>query len=117
MILSSGCHGNNLYKFCTQCFNCLHESRKHLASFRAFEFLSFLVQIKPDKFMKNILFKHSSTLLTVAAMFAGLSAPAQQITGTPGSPSATTTVDGRYIPNPPTPFAGTIGLSTADSKP
>ena len=26
---------------------------------------------------------------------------AQQITGTPGSPSATTTIDGKYLPPPP----------------
>ena len=40
-----------------------------------------------------------------------------QTTGTPGSPSATTTIDGRYIPNPPPPFAGKVNLSAADSKP
>ena len=40
-----------------------------------------------------------------------------QTTGTPGSPSATTTIDGRYIPNPPAPFAGKANLSAADSKP
>ena len=44
-------------------------------------------------------------------------AGAQQTTGTPGSPSATTTIDGRYIPNPPPPFAGKANLSAADSKP
>src|SRR5262245_48133629 len=44
-------------------------------------------------------------------------ATAQQTTGTPGSPSATTTVDGRYLPNPPAPFGGEIGLSAKDSKP
>ena len=37
-------------------------------------------------------------------------AAAQQITGTPGAPSATTTVDGRYLPNPPAPFGGVINL-------
>jgi arylsulfatase len=42
---------------------------------------------------------------------------AQQVTGEPGSPSATTTVDGRYVPPPPPPFGGTIGLSAKDSKP
>src|SRR6186713_2753723 len=41
----------------------------------------------------------------------------QQTTGTPGSPAATTTIDGRYIPNPPTPFAGKANLSMAGSKP
>ena len=40
-----------------------------------------------------------------------------QTTGTPGSPSATTTVDGRYLPNPPPPFGGRIGLDAKDSKP
>jgi arylsulfatase len=40
-----------------------------------------------------------------------------QTTGTPGSPSATTTIDGRYIPPPPQPFGGEIGLSVRDSKP
>jgi arylsulfatase A-like enzyme len=40
-----------------------------------------------------------------------------QTTGTPGSPSATTTIDGRYIPPPPQPFGGGIGLSVQDSKP
>jgi arylsulfatase len=42
---------------------------------------------------------------------------AQQTTGTPGSPSATTTLDGHYLPNPPPPFGGEIGLSAKDSKP
>jgi arylsulfatase A-like enzyme len=42
---------------------------------------------------------------------------AQQTTGTPGSPSATTTIDGKYLPNPPAPFGGTINLDAANSKP
>ena len=42
---------------------------------------------------------------------------AQQITGTPGSPSATTTIDGNYLPNPPPKFGGSIGLDAAQSKP
>ncbi len=41
---------------------------------------------------------------------------AQQITGTPGSPSATTTIDGKYLPPPPAPFGGTINLDAKDSK-
>lgn len=44
-------------------------------------------------------------------------AHAQQVTGEPGSPSATTTVDGRYLPNPPPAFGGSVGLSAKDSKP
>jgi len=39
-----------------------------------------------------------------------------QTTGVPGSPNATTTVDGRYLPQPPQPFAGQIGLNAAQSK-
>src|SRR5262249_10569707 len=41
----------------------------------------------------------------------------QQITSTPGSPSATTTIDGKYLPPPPPKFGGVINLSAKDSKP
>jgi arylsulfatase A-like enzyme len=44
-------------------------------------------------------------------------AHAQTITGTPGTPSATQTIDGRYIPPPPLPFGGVINLDAASSKP
>src|SRR5215469_4282341 len=40
-----------------------------------------------------------------------------QTTGTPCSPAATTTVDGRYLPNPPAPFGGEINLNAKESKP
>ena len=53
---------------------------------------------------------------SVLALTAG-STFAQQITGTPGSPSATTTIDGKYLPNPPAPFGGTINMDAKDSKP
>jgi hypothetical protein len=46
-----------------------------------------------------------------------VTAKAQQTTGVPGSPSATTTIDGKYIPNPAPPFTGKINLSAVDSKP
>jgi arylsulfatase A-like enzyme len=42
---------------------------------------------------------------------------AQQTTGVPCSPSATTTVDGKYVPSPPSDFGGVINLSATDSKP
>jgi arylsulfatase A-like enzyme len=42
---------------------------------------------------------------------------AEEITGTPGSPEATTTIDGRYLPPPPQPFKGQIELNAAQSKP
>jgi arylsulfatase len=41
----------------------------------------------------------------------------QQAAGTPGSPSATTTIDGRYLPNPPQPFKGEINPNALESKP
>src|SRR5579871_2382703 len=41
----------------------------------------------------------------------------QQVTGVPGSPSATTTIDGKYLPPPPPKFGGTINLNAKDSKP
>lgn len=50
----------------------------------------------------------SSSVMPVAA---------QQITGTPGSPEATTTIDGRYLPPPPPPFGGTINPNAVQSKP
>ena len=49
--------------------------------------------------------------LTATAAFA------QQITGAPGSPDATTTIDGRYVPPPPAPFQGEINLNALQSKP
>lgn len=46
-----------------------------------------------------------------------LNAHAQQISGVPGSPGATTMIDGRYLPNPPQPFRGEIDPNAAQSKP
>ncbi len=57
-------------------------------------------------------------MLAAAAIAIAPSARAQlQATGTPGSPSATSTIDGRYLPNPAPPFGGVINLSAKDSKP
>lgn len=42
---------------------------------------------------------------------------AQQITGTPGSPEATTTIDGRYLPPPPQRFEGDVNVNAYQSKP
>ena len=68
--------------------------------------------------MKPKLKYYGLSLLTgAAAMFVALPAPAQQITGTPGSPSATTTIDGKYLPPPPPKFGGVIKESAKDSKP
>lgn len=42
---------------------------------------------------------------------------AQQTSGTPGSPSATTTIDGRQLPPPPPDFGGVIKETAKGSKP
>jgi arylsulfatase A-like enzyme len=42
---------------------------------------------------------------------------AQQVTGAPGSPSATTTIDGKQIPPPPPKFGGVIKEGAKDSTP
>ncbi len=48
--------------------------------------------------------------------FTAKSLIAQQTTGVPGSPSATITADGKYLPNPAPPFKGEINLNAKDSK-
>jgi arylsulfatase A-like enzyme len=55
-------------------------------------------------------------LLFVFSLFPA-SAGAQQVSGELGSPSATTTIDGKQLPAPPSPFGGVIKPSAADSKP
>src|SRR5271165_6038521 len=42
---------------------------------------------------------------------------AQEINGTPGSPSATQVIDGKQLPPPPLPFGGVIKESYKDSTP
>jgi arylsulfatase A-like enzyme len=57
-------------------------------------------------------------MLAAAAMAVAPSARAQvQTTGTPGSPSATTTIDGKQLPPPDPKFGGVIKDSAVDSKP
>ena len=51
------------------------------------------------------------------AMLTFMPAMAQQTTGIPGSPSATTTIDGRYLPPPAQPFQGQIELNALQSRP
>ncbi len=46
-----------------------------------------------------------------------LPAQAQQITGTPGAPDATTTIDGHVLPPVQQKFSGQIELNAAQSKP
>ncbi len=57
-----------------------------------------------------------SKLVLVILAFGGPAA-AQQITGTPGAPSATTTIDGAQLPAPPQPFGGKIEPEASKSTP
>ena len=66
------------------------------------------------KSARQILF---GVMLAAAVMAAAPSARAQQINGTPGSPDATVTIDGKQIPPPPMPFGGVIKESVKDSTP
>src|SRR5437899_10673841 len=58
-----------------------------------------------------------SGMLAATVMAVAPSAWTQQINGTPGSPDATVTIDGKQIPPPPMPFGGVIKESVKDSKP
>ena len=57
-----------------------------------------------------------SLLTTLTVTLMAVPSRAQQITGTPGSPSATITIDGKQIPPPPTKFEGVIKEDAKDSK-
>jgi hypothetical protein len=56
-------------------------------------------------------------LLIVTGLFGSTPVSAQQITGVPGSPNATVTLDGKQLPPPPMPFGGVIKESAKDSTP
>ena len=58
----------------------------------------------------------SIALATGLVLAAGVAGAQIQTTGTPGSPDATTTIDGRYLPAPPQPFAGQVNLNALQSK-
>jgi hypothetical protein len=55
--------------------------------------------------MKSSALAFSAATLTVLTM---LPAMGQQMTGTPGSPNATTTIDGEQLPPPDAVFRGVI---------
>jgi arylsulfatase len=58
----------------------------------------------------------AAALIAISAV-AAVTVVAQQITGTPGTPSATTTIDGKQLPPPPAKFGGVIKDDAKDSKP
>ncbi len=53
----------------------------------------------------------------IIAFLAVARSGAQQVTGELGSPSATTTIDGKQLPAPPPKFGGVIKESATESKP
>src|SRR4051794_10803327 len=59
----------------------------------------------------------SALLVCMALPLGAVTAPAQQTTGVPGSPDATTTIDGHVLPPPPQPFMGQIELNAPQSRP
>jgi arylsulfatase A-like enzyme len=59
----------------------------------------------------------SSVLLSLVATVAIAPAVlAQQVTGVPGSPGSTTTIDGKQLPPPDPKFDGVIGQTASESK-
>ena len=58
-----------------------------------------------------------SIMACLVLLLAAVPALAQQVTGVPGSPSATTTIDGKQLPAPPPKFGGKIERNAAQSKP
>jgi arylsulfatase len=56
-------------------------------------------------------------VLPIKAQQTVASGGSQQVAGTPGSPSATTTINGAQLPPPPQPFAGKIERNAAQSTP
>jgi hypothetical protein len=54
--------------------------------------------------------------LGLVMLLAAIPAPAQQIAGVPGSPSATTTLSGKQLPAPDPKFGGVIKEKASESK-
>ena len=68
--------------------------------------------MKLDKYIRL-----SATLAAAVMAVAPIAQAQVQTTGTPGSPSATTTIDGKQLPPPDPKFGGVIKDSAVDSKP
>ncbi len=58
-----------------------------------------------------------TSVIAAAVLLAREPALAQQVTGTPGSAEATTTIPGNQLPPPPQPFHGKIERNAAQSTP
>lgn len=67
---------------------------------------------------KNNYMKTKHTILLFGSLAVAVSARAEiQTTGTPGSPSTTTTISGKQLPPPDPKFGGVIERNAAESKP
>jgi arylsulfatase A-like enzyme len=60
---------------------------------------------------------NKSLAFSILALIATTPAGAQQTTGEPGSPTATTTITGKQLPAPPPPFGGVIKEKASESTP
>src|SRR5512143_2539269 len=67
--------------------------------------------------MKTKVYLTAALVYGAAVMLAAMPVMGQQITGTPGSPSATMTIDGKQLPPSPPQFGGVIKEDAKDSKP
>ena len=61
--------------------------------------------------------KRGIALTALMTLVEGAPASSQEINGTPGSPSATITIDGSQLPPPPLPFGGVIKETAPQSTP
>ena len=79
-----------------------------------------MVHREPAVKWERVVIKVASLLSSSSIILCLSLAPdalAQQITGTPGSPSATTTIEGKQLPPEPPKFGGVIKEDAKDSKP
>jgi hypothetical protein len=74
--------------------------------------MRFVEKLRPTR---GLFFRIEVSLMFLLAAVAAV--VAQQVTGVPGSPSATTTISGKQIPPPPPKFGGVIKESAKDSTP
>src|SRR5271170_1934461 len=80
---------------------------------QAFEAAVVDLKGKPSQVLRFVRIASIFPLLVLASM----SSNAQQVTGELGSPSATTTIDGKQLPAPPPKFGGVIKEDAKDSTP
>jgi arylsulfatase len=73
----------------------------------------------PGRLKEHLQVSRFVRLAVAFAMFllVSVGANAQQVTGQLGSPSATTTIEGKQITSPPPTFGGVIKESAKDSTP